>query len=133
MRDDRNKDPFLFAKIFGGIADSELTPALVRVKQAGYVITMAGIVSFMISWLLDDSAPSDQYFEQYGLIGIAIGFALFAVIALYSSGRRRTGDSHRSAMFRSFFRIALFIYLPAIIITAILVYFFVFLYPTSTL
>lgn len=131
MSDRRNRDHFLFTKAFSGIADSELTPGLVKIKYTGQAIAAVGMASFIISWALPSSAPSDTYFEQFGLLGIIVGFALFGVIALYASGRRSDSTKPQNTIIRSLLRVILYIYVPAILITAALIILSIVLIPEN--
>ncbi len=128
----RNDDPFIFSQAFRSISDSELTRPFIYLKRIGIALSTIGITSYIIfSQVYDQDAYTGEllalWLKNIGLTGVGLGIVLFAVIASYAVGKNNGKSTVLGAMLHTMKRVFLLIYLPSVIVLAIiaLIYFFI--------
>jgi len=128
----RNDDPFIFSQAFRSISDSELTRPFIYLKRIGISLSTIGIISYILfSQVYDQNVYTDDllglWLKNIGLIGVGLGIVIFAIIASYAIGRSNGKSTVLGAMLHTMKRVFLLIYLPSIIVLAIitLIYFFI--------
>lgn len=113
--------------IFNAFKNENLSPSLILIKRIGQTAILAAVVGIIITQI--------QQGEQGGTllatiaswligVGFLVGIICFAVIGISSIERTKTNTATQ-AVRKSISKLFLYIYLPAFIITALLIVIFV--------
>jgi heme/copper-type cytochrome/quinol oxidase subunit 2 len=116
-----SQTPYGLTKVFDIFKNNNLTTPMVIVKrigQIGFIATAAGVLAIQLGsgWVYSIASAIMAY-------GFIIGMICFAIVAAYSSGKNRASTTAQ-AIGGSLLKVLLYIFLPAIIITLLLVLIF---------
>lgn len=121
-----SQTPYGLTKVFDIFKNDNLpTPMIIvkRLGQIGFIATAVGIIAIQMNngevgggWVHSVASAITAY-------GFIIGIVCFAIVAAYSSGKSKASTTTQ-AIGGSLLKVLLYIFLPAIIVTLLLIVIF---------
>lgn len=118
----------MYQSLFDIFKNENLTQPLLALKRIGKICLILAAIGIGIIQISGEQIGGSVYLDiatRFAGIGFLAGMVCFSVIALYSLSKARAQQTTHSAIASGFKKMFLYIYLPAIIITIILVVLFV--------
>ncbi len=118
----------MYQSLFDIFKNENLTQPLLALKRIGKICLILAAIGIGIIQISGEQIGGSVYLDiatRFAGIGFLAGMVCFSVIALYSLSKTRAQQTTHSAIASGFKKMFLYIYLPAIIITIILVILFV--------
>jgi len=115
--------------IFNYFKNENLSPLLIIVKRIGQAGMLIGFIGVATMQFNEGKIEETPFFNMFpNLIGwsFVIGLACLAIVGMYALGKTKNNNTAQ-AMGRTFLKVFLYMYLPAIIITFVLA--MIFLVP----
>ena len=107
--------------------NENLTAPIIICKRIGQVAFSLTLIYIVITQFNQGKVGGSPFLDAIAWvagIGFMVGILCFAIVGLYSLGKNKTNNTAQ-AVGKSFLKIFLYMYLPAIIIGAVLVFIFV--------